>query len=218
MLIFAGRAHLYQGFSAQQVTTNVRLAHAAGARAIVLTNAAGALDSSFGIGDLMLITDHINLTGTSPLVGPNDETLGPRFPDMTHAYDPDFRRFVAEDPALRLHEVGKRPTIERDEGSEIDDGREQHEARGEMSVSEIWPQIGPVPVIRVAVGKLSSPSLHQADRCDNDDAGREHEQSAPFARGRKAARPAAQDDVRLAHRPLTARGSAPARRAGSPGT
>lgn len=88
VLVFAGRVHLYQGFSAQQVTTNVRLAHAAGARAIVLTNAAGAIDQSLRAEDLMLITDQINLTGRSPLIGVPSENP---FVDMSDAYSPRLR-------------------------------------------------------------------------------------------------------------------------------
>jgi purine-nucleoside phosphorylase len=88
VLVFAGRAHLYQGFSAQQVTVNVRLAHAAGARAIVLTNAAGGLDPSLKVGNLMLITDHINLTGRNPLTG---VTAKDPFIDMSDAYSSRMR-------------------------------------------------------------------------------------------------------------------------------
>ncbi|HTU81910.1 MAG TPA: purine-nucleoside phosphorylase [Candidatus Acidoferrales bacterium] len=91
ILVFAGRSHLYQGFSAQQVTTSVRLAHAAGARAIVLTNAAGSLDPQLAVGSLMLISDHINLTGRNPLVG---TTVRDPFIDMCDAYSPRMRDIV----------------------------------------------------------------------------------------------------------------------------
>lgn len=91
VLAYAGRAHVYQGFSASQVTTNVRLAHAAGARAIVVTNAAGAIDPAFSVGDLMLITDHINLTGKNPLTGVSG--LDP-FVDMSDAYSQRMRELA----------------------------------------------------------------------------------------------------------------------------
>jgi purine-nucleoside phosphorylase len=82
-----GRAHLYEGNSPEQSVFGVRLLARLGCRAAILTNAAGGVRPHFHAGDLMLILDHLNLTGQNPLVGPNDETLGPRFPDMTHAYD-----------------------------------------------------------------------------------------------------------------------------------
>lgn len=85
---FAGRVHLYQGFSPQQVTVSVRLAHAARAKTIILTNAAGALNAEYAPGDFMLIRDHINLTGRNPLVGIGGEQ---RFTDMTDAYSPRLR-------------------------------------------------------------------------------------------------------------------------------
>lgn len=82
---FSGRFHLYQGFDARQVTSHVDLAHAAGAKTIVITNASGGLNSNFKATDLMLITDQINLTGTSPLIGPDDPNP---FIEMLGAYDP----------------------------------------------------------------------------------------------------------------------------------
>ena len=103
----SGRFHLYEGYSAQQVVSGVRLLQALGVKKLVLTCAAGGLDPAFGEGALVLISDHINLQGANPLVGPNDETLGPRFPDMTHAYSPRLRelaRQVAAQRGIALHE------------------------------------------------------------------------------------------------------------------
>jgi purine-nucleoside phosphorylase len=100
---FAGRVHLYQGFSPAQVTTNVRLAHAAGARMIVLTNAAGSLSEKLQPGDIMMISDHLNLTGRNPLVGwPHDNP----FVDMADAYSSRLRAIVhaAAKPEHRLRE------------------------------------------------------------------------------------------------------------------
>lgn len=88
---FAGRVHLYQGFSAQQVTVAVRLAHAAGAGSIILTNAAGALNPKLEPGDLMLIRDHLNLTGHNPLIGLSGEAV---FTDMIDAYSPRLRNLA----------------------------------------------------------------------------------------------------------------------------
>jgi xanthosine phosphorylase len=88
--VLQGRAHLYEG-DAEAVRTPVRALRAAGAEILVLTNAAGSLRPDLGPGRLMAISDHINLTGLNPLVGPNDDTLGPRFPSLGDAYDPGLR-------------------------------------------------------------------------------------------------------------------------------
>jgi purine-nucleoside phosphorylase len=84
-LAFSGRVHLYQGFDAHSVTAQVALAHAAGAATLIVTNAAGGLNRHFNAGDLMLIVDHVNLTGTSPLIGADDPNP---FVEMVDAYDP----------------------------------------------------------------------------------------------------------------------------------
>ncbi len=89
--IMAGRAHLYEGYSATQVVFGVRVLHALGVRSIVFTNAAGGINLAYQQGGLVLISDHINLQGTNPLVGPNDESLGPRFPDMSETYSRAYR-------------------------------------------------------------------------------------------------------------------------------
>jgi purine-nucleoside phosphorylase len=82
-----GRVHAYEGWSAEDVTFGVRLLAAIGVRSLLLTNAAGAVAPGLAPGDLVRITDHLNLTGQNPLTGPNDDRLGPRFPDMTDPYD-----------------------------------------------------------------------------------------------------------------------------------
>ncbi len=93
--IMQGRAHMYEGHPLWQITLPVRVARAMGAETLIVTNAAGGINRSFSPGDVMLITDHINLvglTGHNPLIGPNHESLGPRFPDMINAYDPGLCR------------------------------------------------------------------------------------------------------------------------------
>jgi purine-nucleoside phosphorylase len=92
-----GRVHLYEGYTAQQVAFPVRVFARIGIKAVVLTNAAGGINPSYGRGALVAIRDHINLQGHNPLVGPNDDRFGPRFPDMTDCYNPQFRRFVLDE-------------------------------------------------------------------------------------------------------------------------
>ena len=99
--VMKGRAHLYEGHPPSTVVFGVRVLGRLGIRSLVLTNACGAIDPSVEPGRLVTISDHLNLQGSSPLVGPNDETLGPRFPDMSDAYDPEYRR-LAHEAAGRL--------------------------------------------------------------------------------------------------------------------
>jgi purine-nucleoside phosphorylase len=96
-----GRFHRYEGYDLQQVTFPVRVMHALGARTLVVSNACGGMNPLWGPGELVLLSDHINLLGDNPLVGSNDERLGPRFPDMSAAYDPDLRA-LARTVALEL--------------------------------------------------------------------------------------------------------------------
>jgi purine-nucleoside phosphorylase len=89
--VMAGRAHLYEGYSPAQVAHGVRVLGAIGVRSMVFTNAAGGINLALERGGLVLISDHINLQGSNPLAGPNDDSLGPRFPDMSEAYSRDYR-------------------------------------------------------------------------------------------------------------------------------
>jgi purine-nucleoside phosphorylase len=110
LVVMQGRIHYYEGYTMQQVTFPVRVLHLLGIDTLIVTNAAGGLASHFVPGDLMLISDHINLVGIAgqnPLIGPNDSNLGPRFPDMAHAYDPTLRevaRQVAQAEHISLQE------------------------------------------------------------------------------------------------------------------
>jgi purine-nucleoside phosphorylase len=102
-----GRVHLYEGYSAKQVTFPIRVFSRMGIQAVIVTNAAGGINLNYSEGALVALRDHINLQGANPLIGPNDDRFGPRFPDMTRAYDPEFRRFIAEEGRklkLNLHE------------------------------------------------------------------------------------------------------------------
>ncbi len=92
VLALEGRFHLYEGYTPKQVTFPVRVMALLGAKYLFISSAAGGLNPQFDAGDLMVITDHINLKGGNPLVGPNLDQFGPRFPDMTRVYDPDLVR------------------------------------------------------------------------------------------------------------------------------
>lgn len=89
--VLSGRFHLYEGFEPAETCFGVRVLGMLGLRDLILTNAAGALQPQFDVGGLMLVCDHLNLTGRSPLAGPNEEAWGARFPDMSRAYDADWR-------------------------------------------------------------------------------------------------------------------------------
>ena len=100
--VMQGRLHTYEGWSFADVAYPVGLMRLLGADTLVVTNAAGAVNTTFSAGDIMLITDHIKLFGASPLTGPNIEELGPRFPDMSHVYTPALQQ-TARQAAQTLH-------------------------------------------------------------------------------------------------------------------
>ncbi len=102
-----GRVHLYEGYSAQEVAFPMRVFGRMGIKAVILTNAAGGINLNYQQGALVLIRDHINLQGANPLIGPNDDRFGVRFPDMTHAYDRNYREVAKQEAAqlkMTLHE------------------------------------------------------------------------------------------------------------------
>jgi len=101
-----GRVHLYEGYSAKEVALPIRVFARMGIKAMIVTNAAGGINRNYSQGCLVVIRDHVNLQGVNPLIGPNDDRFGLRFPDMTHPYDREFQRFVTEEGkklALSIH-------------------------------------------------------------------------------------------------------------------
>jgi len=102
-----GRVHQYEGYTVKQAAFPVRVFGRMGLKAVVLTNAAGGINAKYGQGALVMLSDHINLQGTNPLSGPNEERFGPRFPDMTEAYSRAFRQMATEEAqrlGIELHE------------------------------------------------------------------------------------------------------------------
>lgn len=99
ILVMQGRFHLYEGYSPTQVTFPVRVMQELGVRVLILSNAAGGVNLDFSAGDIMVIRDHINLTGLNPLTGPDEPAWGLRFPDMTRVYDPELIRLAEESAA-----------------------------------------------------------------------------------------------------------------------
>jgi len=101
-----GRVHLYEGYSVKDVAFPIRVFARMGVKAVILTNAAGGIKKEFTQGRLVVISDHINLQGVNPLSGPNDENFGPRFPDMSAAYDKRFRELALAEGRLLKIELG----------------------------------------------------------------------------------------------------------------
>jgi purine-nucleoside phosphorylase len=107
IVVMAGRSHLYEGYTPAEVTLGVRVLHQLGVQSMVITNAAGGINLAYSQGALVLISDHINLQGSNPLAGINDDSFGPRFPDMTEAYSAGYRAIahqVAEELGIELAE------------------------------------------------------------------------------------------------------------------
>jgi purine-nucleoside phosphorylase len=107
VVVMQGRFHYYEGYSMQKIAFPPRVLHALGAETLIVSCASGGLNTNFSAGDVMLINDHINLFGDNPLIGPNDDELGPRFPDMSEPYTPRLRELaesVALEQGIKLHE------------------------------------------------------------------------------------------------------------------
>lgn len=94
VVMMQGRNHFYEGHSMQEISYPIKVMKKLGVKTLIITNAAGAINKSYRPGDLMMITDHINLMGSNPLIGPNDEEFGPRFPDMSEIYNKDLIKII----------------------------------------------------------------------------------------------------------------------------
>jgi purine-nucleoside phosphorylase len=110
VMVMQGRIHFYEGYSMSQVTLPIRVMQQLGIETLIITNAAGGLNPDFKAGDVMIISDHLNLVGMAgmnPLRGPNLDSFGPRFPDMSRVYDPELSalaRTVAKEEEIKIHE------------------------------------------------------------------------------------------------------------------
>ncbi|MBI4003424.1 MAG: purine-nucleoside phosphorylase [Candidatus Omnitrophica bacterium] len=107
VVVLSGRFHFYEGHGPAQISYPVRVVHAMGAKILILTSIVGSMNRAMPPGSLVMLEDHINLMGMNPLIGPNDEAVGPRFPDMSEPYDPGLRRLakqVASEQGIPLHE------------------------------------------------------------------------------------------------------------------
>lgn len=124
IVVLSGRAHPYEGYSHREATLLLRAVLSLGVESLVVTNAAGGLDPAFDPGDVMLITDHVNLSGDNPLSGPNLDRFGPRFPPMTDAYDPALR--------ARALEASERAGVPLRQGVYIMLSGPSYETRAEM--------------------------------------------------------------------------------------
>jgi purine-nucleoside phosphorylase len=104
VVVFSGRLHFYEGYSMQEVTFPLQVLKEIGVHTLILSNAAGGMNPTFKVGDIMVINDHINMMGVNPLLGPNDERIGPRFPDMSEAYSKRINKIAFQTAeSLNIH-------------------------------------------------------------------------------------------------------------------
>lgn len=129
VLAMQGRFHFYEGYPMEKVTFPVRVMKQLGIETLIVTNAAGSVNESFKPGDLMIINDHINMMGTNPLIGPNDERFGPRFPDMSEAYNKELR--------VKAREIATSLGIDVKEGVYIGNSGPAYETPAEVRMARI---------------------------------------------------------------------------------
>ena len=149
VIYMQGRFHYYEGYSMNEVTLPVRLMKLLGVEVLIITNAAGGINPNFKVGDLMLITDHINMMGNNPLIGKNLDDLGERFPDMSNCYNSDLRHLVKE--------VAKECSIELQEGVYFANTGPSYETPAEVKMGRILGGD--------AVGMSTAPEAIVANHC-----------------------------------------------------
>ncbi|MGE6375244.1 purine-nucleoside phosphorylase [Peribacillus muralis] len=148
-----GRFHFYEGYSMEKVTFPVRVMKLLGVEQLIVTNAAGSVNESFAPGDLMLITDHINFMGTNPLIGPNENRFGPRFPDMSEAYSKDLR--------AKAKEIASSLSMDIKEGVYVGNSGPTYETPAEVKMARILggDAVGMSTVPEVIVARHSDMSV-----------------------------------------------------------
>ncbi len=162
-VVMNGRLHYYEGYTMRQVSFPVRVLQALGARTLIVSNAVGGMNPLFGVGDIMVVTDHINLMGDNPLLGPNDETLGPRFPDMSEPYDRELIQ-LAEDVALEQKLAVRKGVFVAVAGPNLETAAEYRFLRG-IGADVVGMSLVPENLVAVHGGLRTLALAVITDRC-----------------------------------------------------
>jgi purine-nucleoside phosphorylase len=166
LMVMEGRFHYYEGLSLEEVTLPIRVARALGARTLLITNAVGGLNLAYALGDIVGVEDHINLMGASPLRGPNDDRLGPRFPDLSEPYD---RALLAraEEAARRAGFALRRGVLVAVAGPQLETRAEYRWLRS-MGADVVGMSTVPECIAAVHAGLKVCALSVVTDRCDPD--------------------------------------------------
>lgn len=162
-VVMNGRVHYYEGYTMRQVAFPVRVMHALGAHTLVVSNAVGGMNPLFAVGDIMIVTDHINLMGDNPLLGPNDDSLGPRFPDMSEPYDRALVR-LAEDVALEQRLAVRKGVFVAVAGPNLETAAEYRFLRG-IGADVVGMSLVPENLVAVHGGLRTLAFSVITDRC-----------------------------------------------------
>lgn len=162
-IVMNGRVHYYEGYTMRQVSFPVRVMQALGATTLIVSNAVGGMNPLFAAGDIMIVTDHINLMGDNPLLGPNDDTLGPRFPDMSQPYDRALIR-LAEDVALEQRLAVRKGVFVAVAGPNLETAAEYRFLRG-IGADVVGMSLVPENLVAVHGGLRTLAFAVVTDRC-----------------------------------------------------